>query len=79
MREHYATIGGKSPIRELTELQVTALENELRRTENVSVFVAMRYWKPFTHVAIEKICRGHFQRIVLIPMYPQYSFTTFSY
>jgi ferrochelatase len=76
VREHYAAIGGKSPIRELTELQATALEHELRSSENISVLVAMRYWKPFTYEAIETILNGHFQRIILLPMYPQYSFTT---
>src|SRR5271157_5324611 len=32
VRQHYARIGGRSPIRELTEWQAAALERELRRT-----------------------------------------------
>src|SRR6266571_8450517 len=40
VQDHYASIGGKSPIRELTELQAAALETELRKTLDARVFVA---------------------------------------
>src|ERR1041385_4195825 len=39
--EHYAEIGGGSPIRELTQLQAAALELELRRDLDARVVVAM--------------------------------------
>ena len=45
---HYLEIGGKSPIRDLTEAQARALEQELRKTLPARVFVAMRYWPPLT-------------------------------
>jgi len=78
VQEHYASIGGKSPIRELTELQAGALEHHLREVRglNARVFVAMRYWHPLTEEAVEQVVRGNFARLILLPLYPQYSKTT---
>jgi ferrochelatase len=36
----------------------------------------MRYWHPFTAEAIQQVRREHFDEIVLLPLYPQYSSTT---
>ena len=74
--EHYAHIGGKSPIRELTELQAKALEHELRQTLDARVFVAMRYSPPFAEEAAQAIISRGFPQVVLLPLYPQYSKTT---
>ena len=74
--EHYAQIGGKSPLRELTELQARALEAELRKTLDARVFVAMRYWHPLTEEAVRHVLAGGFRELVLLPLYPQYSRTT---
>ena len=78
VQEHYASIGGKSPIRELTELQARALERELRESRglNARVIVAMRYWHPLTEEAVAQVARGGFRLLVLLPLYPQYSKTT---
>ena len=53
VQDHYAQIGGKSPIRELTELQASRLESELCKTLEARVFVAMRYWHPLTEEAVQ--------------------------
>jgi len=76
--EHYAAIGGKSPIRELTERQARALERELRESHGLDarVLVAMRYWHPLTEAAVEQVARGNFRQLVLLPLYPQFSKTT---
>jgi protoporphyrin/coproporphyrin ferrochelatase len=74
--EHYARIGGKSPLRELTDLQARALEAELRKTVDARVFVAMRYWHPLTEEAVAEVVARDFQELVLVPLYPQYSRTT---
>jgi ferrochelatase len=74
--EHYARIGGKSPIRELTELQAKALEHELRQYLDARVFVAMRYWHPFAEEAVRAVMSQGFREVVLLPLYPQYSKTT---
>jgi protoporphyrin/coproporphyrin ferrochelatase len=76
VQEHYAQIGGKSPIRELTELQARALEAELRKTLDARVFVAMRYWHPLTEEALRQVLARPFRELVLLPLYPQYSRTT---
>ncbi len=76
VQEHYARIGGKSPIRELTELQARALEQELRRSLDARVFVAMRYWHPLTEEALHRVSARHFDEVVLLPLYPQFSRTT---
>jgi ferrochelatase len=75
--KHYAEIGGKSPLRELTEKQAQALERELRKASlDASVFVAMRYWHPLTAEVVREIQSQSFQELVLLPLYPQYSRTT---
>jgi ferrochelatase len=74
--EHYAEIGGRSPIRELTERQAAALERELQRDLDARVVVAMRYWHPFTGEAIADLEQHAPEQVVLVPLYPQYSKTT---
>jgi ferrochelatase len=75
-REIYAKIGGRSPILENTQAQARALERALSDAGETRCFVAMRYWYPFvkgTVAAIEKFAPD---RIVLLPLYPQFSTTT---
>ncbi len=74
--EHYRSIGGHSPIRELTERQAKALERELRKTLEARVFVAMRYWHPLTDEAAREVVAHDCRELVLLPLYPQYSTTT---
>jgi ferrochelatase len=76
VQEHYAQIGGKSPLRELTEFQARRLESELRKSLDAHVFVAMRYWHPFTEEAVHKILEYQLPRLVLLPLYPQFSLVT---
>ena len=74
--DHYREIGGKSPIFELTGRQAAALEQELNRHISSTVYVAMRYWRPFTEEVIVKVKEGHFTKIILLPLYPQFSRAT---
>jgi ferrochelatase len=76
-RKIYEKMGGRSPIREETERQAAALERELSRSGNqVKCFVAMRYWHPLVESAAAAIKAWQADRIVLLPLYPQYSTTT---
>lgn len=76
-QENYQAIGGKSPLRQLTEEQAEALENALqRRGINAQVYVAMRYWHPFTEEAIAKIKQDQITQLVILPLYPQFSIST---
>jgi len=74
---HYSAIGGCSPIRQFTEQQARALQARLigEGLDAVCV-VAMRYWHPFTADAVALLRQAGVDRIVLLPLYPQYSRTT---
>ena len=74
--EHYAAIGGKSPILEFTRRQAHGLAAELQGEFDARVVVAMRYWHPFTQEAIAELAAFAPEEIVLLPLYPQYSKTT---
>ncbi len=77
VQKQYAKIGGKSPIVDLTTRQAELLEASLREKGiDARVHVAMRYWKPFTQDAIAAIERDGADRIVLLPLYPQFSSAT---
>jgi ferrochelatase len=67
---HYRTLGGKSPLREITEAQAVALEARLGA--GFSVHVAMRYWHPFADEAVVKAREAGVDRIVVLPLYPHY-------
>ena len=54
--EGYSRIGGGSPLRRITQEQADALEAALKaKGQAASVYVGMRYWKPFTEEAIEQV------------------------
>ena len=76
-REGYATIGGSSPQLETTLAQGHALEAALeRKGVHAKTYVAMRYWHPFTEEALEAIKADGVQRLVVLPLYPQFSIST---
>jgi ferrochelatase len=76
VQKHYAQIGGRSPLRELTELQAHRLESELRNSLDARVFVAMRYWHPLTEEAVRQVLNHQVRRLVLLPLYPHFSVVT---
>ena len=80
VREHYDAIGGQSPIRELTGRQARGLEAALAPDFDARCFIAMRYWHPLTQEAVEAVrstaLDSPFEKLVLLPLYPQYSFAT---
>lgn len=76
-QENYQQIGGGSPLRRITEEQGEALKTKLEeRGEEAQVYVGMRYWHPFTEEAIAKIKRDNLEKLVVLPLYPQYSIST---
>ena len=75
-RRIYDRIGGKSPILPLTKEQAEALQRILGPTDRIRVFVAMRYWHPLSEECIAEVKTYGADRVVLLPLYPQYSTTT---
>lgn len=72
--EYYRKIGGKSPIRELTEQQAAGLEAALG--PDFRCFVAMRYSKPDTAEALAAIAREGITKVIALTLYPHYSRAT---
>jgi len=78
-QENYAILGGKSPLRELTEEQARNIEILLKAREpgvEFRCFVAMRYWHPMSEETVSAVQSWGAEEVVLIPLYPQFSTTT---
>jgi len=76
-RKVYDHIGGRSPIFEETRKQANALEIALSGDGvEAKAFVAMRCWHPFSDGAARAVKAFGPDKIVLLPLYPQYSTTT---
>ena len=74
--EQYKQIGGKSPLLELTRKQAEALNIKLNSKINCKVYIAMRYWHPFTDEIMPQLEKERFNKLILLPLYPQYSVST---
>jgi ferrochelatase len=76
-REIYGHLGGGSPLLANTRAQGQALERALGGSAGrTRVFVAMRYWHPLSDETARAVKEFSPDRIVLLPLYPQYSTTT---
>lgn len=77
VRTAYQKIGGGSPILDITLAQSRAVAHELReRGHDVVHAVAMRYSQPDTTTAIDHLIQEGAERLVMLPLYPHYSFAT---
>jgi ferrochelatase len=73
----YQQIGGKSPLLENTVAQAEALEESLKGgNDDYKVFIAMRYWHPFTQQTVDHVKEYNPDEVILFPLYPHYSTTT---
>ncbi len=70
----YQKIGGGSPLLQETEAQARALGQSLG--DEYRTFVSMRYWHPRSQEAVRAVLNYDPEKIVLLPLYPQYSSTT---
>jgi len=78
-REIYEHLGGSSPLLKLTWDQAHALDAKLAETldgAEVKSFVCMRYWHPMSGETAKAVKAFAPDRIVLLPLYPQFSTTT---
>ncbi|WP_196260595.1 ferrochelatase, partial [Pelagibacterium limicola] len=65
-----------SPLRVITRKQTEKLAAAFADRDDVMVEYAMRYGNPSTQSVIEKMHQAGCDRILLFPLYPQYSATT---
>jgi ferrochelatase len=76
-QENYKQIGGGSPLRRITEAQAEAVKEQLHSLgQEVNIYVGMRYWHPYTEEAVAKILTDGIERLVILPLYPQFSIST---
>jgi ferrochelatase len=69
--------GGESPQVATIRKQADALKTTLRdRGIDASLFIAMRYWRPFADEAVAEMSKQNVTRLVIIPLYPHFSIST---
>ena len=73
IRQRYARIGGRSPIRELTEAQAAGVRQALAQDGPFAVYVGMRHWHPYVRDVVEQIVVDGHRRVVGIVLAPHYS------
>lgn len=71
IRGRYALIGGRSPLRELTEAQAAGLARALG--PRYPTFVGMRHWHPYIKETVDRIAAAGHRRLVGIVMAPHFS------
>lgn len=74
-QEIYHHLGGGSPLLANTQAQAQALAAKLDDPQT-KIFVAMRYWHPRADVVVEEVKQWNPAKIILMPLYPQFSTTT---
>jgi len=76
-QENYKQIGGGSPLRRITEAQGKALQEKLADLgQDAMIYVGMRYWHPYTEEAIASLIQDSIEKLVILPLYPQFSIST---
>ena len=74
MTHNWEALGGRSPLTDITMQQARALQAQLAADGfDMPVAVGMRNWRPFIADAIRDIVRTGVQRVIGIPMAPQFS------
>ncbi|MGH1378461.1 MAG: ferrochelatase [Alphaproteobacteria bacterium] len=77
--ESYQELGDKSPLLENSQEQANALEKVLNSKNDghsYKVFVSMRYWHPMAPEVVKNIKNWNADKVILLPLYPQFSTTT---
>ncbi|KAJ6698095.1 FERROCHELATASE-1 CHLOROPLASTIC/MITOCHONDRIAL [Salix purpurea] len=76
-KEGYASIGGGSPLRKITDEQADGIKMALEsKGLTANIYIGMRYWYPFTEEAILQIKKDKITKLVVLPLYPQFSIST---
>ena len=77
-QEIYKILGGGSPLLLNTQKQADALQTTLNKNKDnqFQCFIAMRYWHPMVKQTLSEVKNFNPDRVILLPLYPQYSTTT---
>jgi ferrochelatase len=75
-QQTYAKIGGGSPITRITLAQQQRLQDVLEPAGDFFVTTAMRYWKPSTETALQRLFAEGVDAIVALSLYPHFSCAT---
>src|SRR5215813_6000326 len=71
MTHNYNAIGGHSPLTDITFAQADALATRLG--PDITVAIGMRNWHPYIKDALQSLALKHIDRIVGVPLAPQFS------
>jgi protoporphyrin/coproporphyrin ferrochelatase len=71
IRGRYAKIGGRSPLRELTEAQARGLARALG--PGFPTYVGMRHWHPYIKETVDQIAADGHRRLIGIVMAPHFA------
>ena len=74
LKTRYKMIGGKSPLREITDSTARKLEEELKRQgKEVRVYVGMKHWHPYISETFNQISQDGITEAIAIALAPHYS------
>ena len=73
----YKKIASISPLIPITYLQAHKLQEIITRNDlPIDVFIGFRYCEPLIEKVLDEIKNKGYKKIVILPLYPQYSYTT---
>lgn len=73
----YKTIGSISPLIPITYLQADELQSIINKNNlSIDIFISFRYSKPYINTVLDEIKARGYKKIIILPLYPQYSYTT---
>ncbi len=69
--ERYESIGGRTPLLDITNAQARALQEQLG--DDYCVYVGMKHWHPYIAQAVDEIARDGLHRVIAVALAPHYS------
>lgn len=77
IREHYRAIGGGSPLKRWTTKQAESVQAKLNdKFEQFSIQTAYSYSSPLISEKLSKLMQEKYDKIIVLPLYPQFSNAT---
>ncbi len=74
LKERYRSIGGNSPLLDITNAQASTLEKTLNDEGIMTrVYVGMKHWHPYVGEVLPKVVNDGFHRIIALTMAPHFS------